>query len=89
MGAALLMGKRKKEAEVSPETAGATKQKPAVKLSPAFHQQLKFVADDAGIDMGDLVEREMGAFVSREFDAITERLRQSREGKPAERRESR
>lgn len=55
---------------------GPKKQKPGVKLNPGFHQKLKIIADDVGLDMGLLIEQEMEEFVKREWGRIQEKLSQ-------------
>lgn len=53
-----------------PEADGKKKQKPSVKLNYRFHKRLKIIADDLGLDIGELVEREMEEFVIRESKRV-------------------
>lgn len=45
-----------------------------VKVTPAFHKRLKTVAAALGIEMGQLVEREMEEFLTRETGGIPKRM---------------
>jgi hypothetical protein len=65
MGAALMSEKEK-----AGENPGRKKQNPGVKLHPKFHQRLKMVADDLGFELGELIQREMEEFVTRESKRI-------------------
>lgn len=69
MGSSALMSEKEK-----PPTGGGKKQNPGVKLNPLFHQKLKLIADDVGIDMGALIERELEEFVNREGARVAKKL---------------
>lgn len=44
--------------------------KKGVKVTPPFHRRLKIVAAAVGLEMGELVEREMEEFLAREEAAM-------------------
>lgn len=47
--------------------------KELVQLPPVFKQKLQLIAQDAGIDMGRLIEKQMGDFVDREYLLVLEK----------------
>lgn len=52
-----------------------------VKLRPTFKKRLQRVAEDAGVEMGLLIEQQMEDFVNREFKRLLESdLKELREG---------
>jgi hypothetical protein len=69
MSPAGLMSEPKKKTDAA-DDGGKKKQNPGVKLTPRFHKKLKHIANDLGIDMGPLIEREMSDFVDRESKRI-------------------
>lgn len=54
----------------SAPSEGAAEQKKNVKVTPGFHRRLKMIAAALGVEMGQLVEREMEEFLNREEQAI-------------------
>jgi hypothetical protein len=50
--------------------AADKKQNPAVKLTVQFHRKLKAIAAVVGLEMGELIEREMEEFIRREWQKL-------------------
>jgi hypothetical protein len=76
LGAAV--AKEKKTGEKPAEDERVTE---PVKLRPTFKKRLQRVAEDAGVEMGILIERKMAEFINREFQRLLEAdLRELRGG---------